>query len=431
MIVRLTTPVQRLALLFFGLALAVPLSYFGIRTALATHFAGRQTLEGYQRATSLEPSNSKNWFLLGHYWQFNLENQDLDKAIQAYRVALSIDPGSADSWADLATAYETTGKIHEARDAFIYAKKVYPSSANTAWLYGNFLLRQNELPAAFSEFHQAVDADPELAPQAFSRALRVGASPREVLNHIIPPTRNGYLGVIRDLASNQQVDDALLVWDRLIALHPHIELRDTAELFGALQQRGRLVEANRVWQQTAAFAGFADLLEPTDSILWDGGFESGTVGWGYSWTYPPLVHGVEIRLDSQQKHSGKFSLRLTFDGRRNLKFQDVCHRVPVESAQPYRFSAWVRTQEITTDEGIRFALWARDDPGVTSVATADIRGTHDWSQVQSFWTAPSHGQEMQVCLVRYPSGQSDSKIRGIVWVDDVALVPLHSESSKP
>jgi tetratricopeptide (TPR) repeat protein len=431
MIVRLSTPAQRLAILFLGLALALSLSYFGIRSALATHFAGQETLEGFQRATTLEPANPKNWFRLGHYWQFNLENPDLDKAIQAYRVALSIDPGSADTWADLGTAYETDGKIPEARDAFTHAKKAYPSSANTAWLYGNFLLRQNELGAAFSEFHQAVQADPELAPQAFSRALRVGVSPLEIVNRVVPPSRNGYLGVVRDLSSSQQVDIALLVWDRLVALQPRIELRDSSELFGALQQRGRVADAKRVWNQTTALAGFADLFEPADSVLWDGGFESGSVGWGYSWTYPPLAHGVDIRLDSQEKHSGKFSLRLTFDGRRDLNFQDVCHRVPVEPSRHYRLSAWVRPQSITTDQGVRLALWALDVQDRAPLTTPDVRGTHDWFEVESLWTAPRNAQEMQVCLVRYPSGQVDNKIKGTLWIDDVALVPLNSESSKP
>src|SRR6476660_6677949 len=106
MILRLSNPAARIALLFVALALAAALGYSSIRNALADHAAGLGTRDGNERAVKLEPSNPLNWFLLGRYWQYNLEEPDSARAIQAYRTAVSLDPRSTSAWLELATVYE-------------------------------------------------------------------------------------------------------------------------------------------------------------------------------------------------------------------------------------------------------------------------------------------------------------------------------------
>src|SRR5205814_10014679 len=58
------------------------------------------------RAVHLEPAKPQNWYLLGRYWQYNLEDPDAARAIHSYLFALSLNPGSSDTWLDLATVYE-------------------------------------------------------------------------------------------------------------------------------------------------------------------------------------------------------------------------------------------------------------------------------------------------------------------------------------
>src|SRR2546430_1490625 len=176
MILGLSSIAQRGLLVVASFAVALILSYFSIRNALAAHYAGLETPEGYERATRLEPANPRNWYLLGRYWQYNLEDPDAARAIRSYLSALSLNPGSSDTWLDLATVYESEGNLVAARDAFLHAKKVYPLSAEVAWRYGNFLLRQGELEPAFTEMRHAVEADPQRAAESFSRFLRAGSS---------------------------------------------------------------------------------------------------------------------------------------------------------------------------------------------------------------------------------------------------------------
>src|ERR1700733_15453073 len=137
MVLRLSSSIARATLLF----VAAALGFSSTRNALAAPFAGMETPAGQERAVQLEPGNPETWFLLGRYWQYNIEEPDAKQAVAAYRTALALDPHSAQTWLDLAAAYESEGDVAAARDAFQQAKRVYPISAEVAWRYGNFLLR--------------------------------------------------------------------------------------------------------------------------------------------------------------------------------------------------------------------------------------------------------------------------------------------------
>ena len=133
---------------------------------------------------------------------------------------------------------------------------------------------------------------------------------------------------------------------------------------------------------------------------------------------------MQTSLDTKEKHSGQRSLRLIFDGRRNVNFTDVCHIAFVEPGGSYRFSAWVHTQALTTEQGVRFRLeWTENAHGA-AVETSDVHGTQPWTEVSIPWTASGDdARRVRVCVSRKPGDDSGSRIHGTAWIDDVALVP--------
>src|SRR5216684_441410 len=382
MILRRSSNAQRGLLVVASFAVALILSYFSIRNALAAHYAGLETHEDYERATHLEPANPRNWYLLGRYWQYNLEDPDAARAIRFYLSALSLNPASSDTWLDLATTYESEGNLTAARDAFVHAKKVYPLSPEVSWQYGNFLLRQRELEPAFAEMRHAVEADPKRGAEAFSRALRVEPQLDKILDRILPPIGDVYVDVIWDQITDGQTGIALKVWDRLVAIHPRLPLRDVYPLVGALRNSKRIAAARRVWDQAVVIAGMADLQGPQGSVLWDGGFESGAAGVGYSWLFPEGLRNLQFSIDAQEKHSGNHSLRLTFDGKALITSIDICHYVPVQPSTSYRFSAWVKTRAVTTDQGVRFQLRSLGTEDASVAVTPDVHGSEPWTHIE-------------------------------------------------
>jgi len=423
---------HRAVVLAFAFVGFLFLSYFSVRNALAAHYAGLQTRQGYERAARLEPRDFRNWLLLGRYWQYDLEETDTARARQAYNVALSLNPRSADLWSDLATAYEAEGTVASAREAFLHAKTAYPLSGEISWRYANFLLRQGELDAAFLEMRRAVQAEPKRGAEALSRALSAEPNIDLVIDRVLPPVSDAYTGAIFDQASEGRTANAVVIWKRLAALHPkQLPLETyTYYLVTALLREKQVAEAQSVWKQAAEFAGYGNLPGPADSLLWDGGFESGIFGSGFAWT-PPGGVLVQVGFDTREKHSGNRSLRLLFNGTYNLGLGGPCTEVPVEPSTAYHFSAWVKTMSITTEQGIRFQLRTIGTQDTSAVVTSDLRGTQPWTKIETPWSSGKNAQEMQVCVARLPSQEFDDKIQGIAWVDDVALAPVSAQPRKP
>jgi tetratricopeptide (TPR) repeat protein len=430
MILRLSSPAARVLLVLVALILTAALSYSGIRNALAVHDTELNTLEGYERATALEPHDARNWYLLGRYWQYNLEDPDPQRAIRAYQTALSFDSHSADTWLDLATTYESEGDTVAARNAFVQATRLYSLSPEVSWRYGNFLMRRGELDAAFPEIKHAVEADPKRGAAAFALAIRFEPDVNTVLDRVLPHTKEAYLSVISALSDQRQTDQALIVWSNLAVLHPQLKISESYPLLDALFRKWQMTEAQVVWAQALAFSGVSRPADPPRSLVWDGGFESDVTNGGFAWHYAPFVGGVQSTVDKKEKHSGNRSLRLTFNGLSNVSFSDVCQLVAVTPSMPYLFSAWVQTRELSTDQGVRFGLHSLS-PTVNSTAWTDnVKGTQPWTQIEFPWTAGNDVRELHLCVTRLPSTRFDSKIHGSAWIDDVVLVPKSAENAK-
>jgi tetratricopeptide (TPR) repeat protein len=308
---RLSSKEQRTVIFAASFAAAFTLSYFSIRNALAVHCAGEQTPEAYQRAARLEPAAPRNWYLLGRYWQYNLQDPVTARAICFYLSAPSLNPASSETLLDLATAYESEVNLAAARDVFLRAKKAYPFSAEASWRYGNFLLRQGELEPAFAEMRLAVRADPHRAAEAFSRALRSGSSLETAIDRVLPPISEAYLDVIWDQTKDLHTGNALSVGGRLVSLHPRISLYKSFPLVDAL-------------------------------------------------------------ITERQLH----------------------------------------------------ALGTQDN---STAVTSEVHGSAPWTRMELPWSSGKDVQELQVCLVRFPSEEAENKIQGTAWVDDVALVPEPGE----
>ena len=105
MILRLADSLSRGLVVLVSLLVALGLSFFAVRTAVASFAAEKETKQGLERAVQLEPRNPDYWFRLGHYQQFNLEQPDFAGSVESYQKAVKLNPGYTEAWLDLGTAY--------------------------------------------------------------------------------------------------------------------------------------------------------------------------------------------------------------------------------------------------------------------------------------------------------------------------------------
>ncbi|HEV2388244.1 MAG TPA: tetratricopeptide repeat protein [Candidatus Acidoferrales bacterium] len=393
-----------------------------IRIAVAAHWAGSQDAVQWQRAAQLEPGNADLWGQLGLFEEWDFERGDLRQSIVDFRRATRLNPHSDRLWMDLAGAYEVSGQPDRARQAYQAALEAHPDSADVAWRYGSFLLRQGDTAAAAGQIRRALIDEPELVPSAVSQFVKAGAGLDVIFGQVVPARPAGYLELIRYFVSRQDLDAALATWARLDSLHAEIPLTRALDLIDRLIDGYRIDDAARIWRQALVAAGISSPPDTHGSLVFNGDFETNFLGGGFDWRQSP-ADGAAFDLVADVAHSGQRSARVSFDGTRNVDFQNLEQFVPVQPGGNYEFSAYMRTDGISTDSGLEFWIADSADPGKPIAQTPVMTGTHDWTRLQRHFTASRTMRCALIVLRRLPSSMMfDNKIRGTVWVDDVRLV---------
>jgi hypothetical protein len=431
MILRLSDSLSRGVVVLGAALVALWVCFFGVRSGIAGREAEGDDAKQLGWAVRLESRNPEYWYRLGHYQQFNLDEPDLQASIRSLQKAVELNRGYTEAWLDLGTAYELDGDTSGARNAFEHAKKTYPASADVAWRYGNFLLRQGDLEGAFAELKQTLKSDPRRAGAAFSRVYHADPNINAILNDLLPAVPEAYISAIAEAVDSHQLAVAETMWMRLLTLKPKLELLDFNKLVSALLNNGDYAAARRVWDQGTGTMSLPTLIQPQGSVLWDPSFESGISNEPFAWNIKPLEEGVHTEYDTQEKLSGKQSLRLTFDGKHNPSTEAACALGVVTPGTKYLFSGWLKTREVTGDEGVRFHLRAVGNVNVPVNSTKDVRGTMTWTLVDAQWAAAPGVRRIEVCVSREPSTNADIHISGDAWVDDVTLVPEAAEHRRP
>ena len=421
---------QRRALLIVSVAVAALITFRAGRMWLADHRLHSDRLEVMERGAALEPGNAEGWDRVGHRRQWDLANPDPAAALADYLRAVKGNPLSAHYWLDLASAYEDTGRIPLARDAFEQARKVYPASADVSWNYGNFLLRQEQYSEGFDQIRRAVSTDHTLLPLAISRTWRANHDVNLLLDEVLPANVDAYFQALDFFAANHQGGAGLAVWQRLLALEKSFPLQRSFPFLDELIHEDRAEDVRRVWEEALAAAGLPPEEPRGNSLLWNGDFARDFVNGGLDWRWVALP-GVAMVFDAPPPAHGPRSLRLEFGGGRNIELDEPSQFVPVEPGRTYHFRASIRTEGITTESGLRFILTDANHPADARMITENMTGSHNWTNVEGDITTGAQTHFLLLRLHRDPSRLFENKLSGTAWAADVSLVPVPLESGKP
>lgn len=407
-----------LALVVFGL-----ISFQAGKAALAAHLARSSRPEGKLRAAELEPGNGEYWDRLGLFREYDFDNANLPLAIEYYKKAIERNPRSDLYWMQLASAYEMAGDMSHAREDYEHARQVYPISAEVAWNYGNFLLRQSQFDQGFAEIHRAVLTDPSLIPLAISRCWRSSPDVDKLLTAVLPRNVNAYFQAEDFLSGVHEASAALKVWKRLLSLREQLPLERVFPLMDELIQQDRAEDSKEVWHEATRAAGMTGADSAGQSLVWNGGFESDVVNGGLDWRELPLF-GAGFAADTTTFRTGSRSLRVEFEGGSNLDFYHLQQYVPVEPNKRYHFRAYLRTDQITTESEIHFSIYDPHWPPDRRVRTNGLVGTQPWTALEADVATDAGTHFLVIQLRRIPSRLFDNKLSGTAWVDDVSLTPL-------
>jgi tetratricopeptide (TPR) repeat protein len=420
---------RRWIVLAVSLLIAAVLVFQASEIWLADHRLDSEKIAVMERGAALVPGDASAWDRLGRSREWDFVNSDLPGAIEDYQKAVQVDPLSAHFWMDLASAYESSGDDTRARDAYLRAKSVYPASAEVAFHYGNYLLREQQYPEAYAEFRRAVRTDPTLLPLAISRTWRSSEDVNQLLDNVLPADADAYLQALDFFASIHEGQPALAVWQRLLSLGKSFPLARTFPFFEELIREDRADDARGAWREALAAAGLPHDPPANQNLIWNGNFAQEFANGGLDWRWAPLM-GVEIGIDSEPGPNGSRAVRADFNGGSNLSLDQPAQYVPVEPGRSYRFHAFMRTEGITTESGLRFQIADPNHSGALNVQTENFMGSRPWTSVDADLTTGPATHFLLVRLFRDPSRLFENKLEGTVWIADVSLAPSSAPATQ-
>lgn len=407
-------------------ALSALLVQQSIQVWRADTLIGAQNANSILRGARLVPGDAEAWDRLGRFHQWDLENPEAGTAVRDYQRAVRELPLSPYYWMDLGSAYEQTGDIARAKNAFERAEAAYPISADVAWHYGNFLLRQQDITEGMKQIQRAVRTDPSLIPLTISRVWLASHNVNVLLDQVLPANPGAYFGALDFFQSIQNADAGLVVWKRLLSLGRPFPLTMTFPFLSELIQEDRADDARQVWLQATAAAGLHDDKLPASSLIWNGDFTQSFTRGGLGWCWnSPL--GVSIDFDAPRLSVGGRSVRLDFSGGANTDLDAPYQYVPVEPNHSYHFHGELRTSGITTESGMRFSIIDPNHRGAVNVETENLTGTNPWTPADADVTTGAQTHFLLVRLRRPPSRLFDNKLDGTAWMADVSLIPAEPQ----
>ena len=140
-------------------------------------------------------------------------------------------------------------------------------------------------------------------------------------------------------------------------------------------------------------------------------FEKEPAGGPFDWTLYAPASVTLTRRDG---------LEVRFSGRENVAFSGVSQAVEVRPG-PYRFTADIEANGLTTDQHPFFHIFDPANPGAVHAESQPIQNGATPSRIAVDISVPPSTQVLLVQLERRPSERFDNKIEGTVRVHDVSL----------
>jgi hypothetical protein len=359
-------------------------------------------------------------------WQqlTGVREQDVPKAITIFKQVLQRDAQDPYRWVELGEAFLEAGQKEEARYCYAQVLALAPHSAPFLLRVANFHFLMGENKNALPITARILTLIPDYDSIIFSEYLRLVDHPEDVLRYGLPEDGRAAGSWLRFLTQAGRLDDAQRTWEWLVG-RGYADDTLAGEYVEFLIRQGHPDSAASAWARYMG-ARLGDYRKST--YLFNGGFESEPTPSPFDWNVA-RTQGVEVARDCTAAWSGKCSLRIKFAGTQNLDLAAASQLTFVTSG-PYRFHAFIRTEGLTTDQGIRFRIFDAEAPARLDVIFEEFTGTKPWSGVERDLVVPPATRLLQVQVIRERSTKFDNKVGGTAWIDELRLEPVSIHSPR-
>jgi hypothetical protein len=346
------------------------------------------------------------------------KQENIQQAITTFRAVLQRDPQDPYRWADLGDALLKAVQKENARYCFEKVLALAPRSAVLLLRVADFHFQVGENSEALPITARILGLIPDYDSIIFGDYIHFVSRTEDVLAFGLPEDRRAAKSWLQFLIQAGRLGDTQRTWD-WFARHGYADNALAGEYARFLIRQGHPDLAASAWAQH--IGARADEYDQS-TYLFNGDFESDPAQSPFDWDFA-RTEGVEVTRDCTTASSGKCSLRISFAGTQNLGFSAASQLAFVRPGT-YRFHAFIRTEALTTDQGIRFRISDADAPTRLDEVFGQFTGSSNWSEVSHDLLVAPETKLLQIQVIRQSSLKFDNKIGGAAWIDDMELEPI-------
>jgi tetratricopeptide (TPR) repeat protein len=344
--------------------------------------------------------------------------RDIQQAITTFRMVLQRDPQDPYRWIDLGDAFLEAGQKEDARYCFGQVLALAPHSAPFLLRVADFHFQIGEDQGALPITARILALIPDYDSVIFSEYIRVVDRAEDVLRFGLPEGGRAAKSWLQFLIQAERLGDAQRTWEWVVG-HGYADNALAGEYVEFLIRQGHPDRAASAWAQH--MGARADDYDKS-TYLFNGDFESDPTESPFDWNVA-RTEGVEVTRDCATAWPGKCSLRISFAGTQNLGFAPASQLAFVRPGT-YRFHAFIRTEALTTDQGIRFRISDAEVPIRLDEVFGQFTGSSPWSSVEHDLVVAPNTRLLRIEVIRQPSMKFDNKIDGTAWIDQLKLEPI-------
>lgn len=408
-----------LRFLLFGSLLALMVST--ARQGVASYYFRQNLPDALQKAIIWEPANPVYPAALAHLVHLYGQNPDPDAVIRLYQTAVRLSPFDAGYTADFAQANDWAGRTDISLLLFQRAQQLFPNSPEINWKLANFYIRSGNTTDALPALKKILSSNIIEKNQIFALSDHAGINSAAVLDKLLPPNIPVYFAYLNFETQHGNFSAAQETWNRLLTFNSPFEPKEAFPFLDTLIRAHELDRASQVW--SSFVSRFPDRIpSPASAInlITNGNLQADILDGAFDWRVFP-VKGVAVNQDSAGPATDSRSLRIEFDGSQNLYYGSVLQFVPAQPHTKYTFSAFTRSQAITTEAGVGVQISDGYDPNKILGSTDPLIGTTPWSEQSFPFETPPDTRLLIVRIVRAPSQKLDNKIAGAFWLSRASL----------
>ncbi len=408
---------SRILLFAFLLTLIVSTA----RQGIASYYFRQNSPDALQKAMVWDPPNPLYPAALANLVHLYGRNTDPDEVFRLYQTAARLSPFDAAFNADLAQANDWAGRTDFALPLFQRAQQLFPNSPDINWKLANFYIRSGNTEDALLALKKILSSNIIDKNQIFALSDRAGIDSVTVVDKLLSPDIPSYFAYLNFEIQRGNFYDAQQTWNRLLSLNSPFDPKETFPYLDALIKSHELDSASQVW--ASLVARFPDRIPSSASannLITNGNLQVDILDGAFDWRIFP-VSGVAVTQDSTGPSAEARSLRVEFDGTQNLYYGSILQFIPAKPRTKYRFSAFTRSQALSTDSGVGIQISDGYDVNKILASTEPLIGTTPWSEQSFSFETPPETRLLIVRIVRLPSQKLDNKIAGAFWLSRVSL----------